>query len=301
MVGVARKIAEQMTPEQHTRTLWERPEMRVLLIALEPGHQLPPHVPRSDLVLGVLDGGGHLLVGGRIHELRAGDLAVVPAGDVRGLRCLEGRLVALAVVSPPPGPDDHRALGDGSAWPELETAPDPADLIRAEHGHLLDGIAELARLAQEAALMDPAELAAGVRSVVSFMQEDLLPHASTEERLVYPAVDLLLRAHGGGTVTMSLDHRRIEELATGLQSVSTSHSDQLDRAAAQRTLAALSAVLSLHFDKEEEDYLPRLRQLTAPERTRLIRALRGAPEPEPEIEGLQVGVRHGVGDTDGRA
>ncbi len=49
----------------------------------------------------------------------------------------------------------------------------------------------------------------------------------------------------------------------------------LDREAAQRQLQALSAVVTLHFDKEEEDYLPRLRQLGPQERGALVAALRG--------------------------
>ena len=90
------------------RVLLQTDQLRVLFIDLERGRELPPHRPETNLVLAVLDGMGQLLVDDEIRPVRTGDLAVVRAGVARGLRCLEGRLLALAVVTPPPGPDDHR-------------------------------------------------------------------------------------------------------------------------------------------------------------------------------------------------
>ena len=72
---------------------------------------------------------------------------------------------------------------------------------------------------------------------------------------------------------MALDHRRIEALATDL--AHTSAARNADRTDAARLLQALSAVVSLHFDKEEEDYLPQLGRLGAAERKALVAALRG--------------------------
>lgn len=254
------------------RVLLQTDQVRVLFIDLEPGRELPPHRPETNLVLAVLDGMGQLLVDDEIRPVRTGDLAVVRAGVARGLRCLEGRLLALAVVTPPPGPDDHRTT-DGLAWPEEPPADDPADVIRAEHRGLMAGVADLGRLAGVAGTLDLARLNLELQATVSFLQDELLPHAAAEERLVYPAVEGVLRARGGTTNSMALDHRRIEALATDLaQAAAARNADRMDVA---RLLQALSAVVSLHFDKEEEDYLPQLGRLGAAERKALVAALRG--------------------------
>ncbi len=279
VVGRARELVREISGQQLARTLRESPAQRVLLLSLAPGREIRPHSPSSDLVLAVLRGGGELLVGSGVRQLRAGDFALVPRGQRRGLRCPEGQMVALAVVSPAPGPEDHEPPAGGGDWPEPESAPDPADVIRAEHAHLLDGVAELGRLGGEAAGLETSQLAARIDASVRFLEGELLPHAGAEERLIYPAVDELVRAHGGASRTMALDHRRIERLTRDLERIGSSPPLELDRAAAERALVALAAVVSLHFEKEEEDYLPRLHQLAPSERLGLLRALGVAPTP----------------------
>jgi quercetin dioxygenase-like cupin family protein len=275
LVGSAGQLAIDVRASGPTHTLLERPQMRVLLIDLQAGQELPPHRPDSDLVLAVLDGMGQLLAGEELRPVRAGDLAVVRAGVPRGLRCLEGRLVALGVVTPPPGAGDHLPLDDGASWPKEPEVEDPVRVIHEEHLHLLEGIAELSQLAQAAPVLEVGELRAELRATVGFLMTDLLPHARAEELLVYPAVERVLRAGGGATSSMALDHRRIAELTADLESTAEIPAGALDWAVAQRLLQSISAVVSLHFDKEEEDYLPRLRQLGSQERGALVAALRG--------------------------
>ncbi len=257
--------AGQLTSGDHargpTRALLERPQMQVLLIDLQAGQELPPHRPEVDLILAVLDGMGQLLTGKELRPVRAGDLAVVPAGVPRGLRCLEGRLVALGVITPPPRTDDHRPLEGGVGWPKEPEVEDPVRVIHQEHAHLLEGIAELSQLARAAPVLESGQLGAALAATVAFLRTELLPHARGEELLVYPAVERLLRAGGGATSSMALDHRRIQEMTEELARTAGVPAAALDREAAQRQLQALSAVVTLHFDKEEEDYLPRLRQL----------------------------------------
>jgi quercetin dioxygenase-like cupin family protein/iron-sulfur cluster repair protein YtfE (RIC family) len=254
------------------RVLLQNDQVRVLSIDLKPGRELPPHRPEADLVLAILDGMGQLLVDDTIRPLRTGDLAVVRAGVTRGLRCLEGRLLALGVLTPPPGAEDHRT-GAGLAWPDEPAADDPAEVIRAEHRGLMAGIADLGRLAGAAGTLDPDRLSLELEATVRFLREGLLPHAAAEERLVYPAVESVLRARGGATNSMALDHRRIEVLATELAHAAAA--PNAGRTDAVHLLQALAAVVSLHFDKEEEDYLPQLSRLGAAERTALVAALRG--------------------------
>ncbi|MGH7611914.1 MAG: hemerythrin domain-containing protein, partial [Candidatus Dormibacteria bacterium] len=281
LVGEARGLAQSSARGTAVRPLLERPELRALLIDLEPGRELPPHTPGSALILSVLDGAGELLADGRLYQMRAGDLAVIPAGQSRGLRCREGRLIALGVVAPPPGATDHRPSPGAVAWPQPVEGPDPARLIREEHLDLLEELGRLDRLVESDLDLESGRLAVALRSAVAFFKRELLPHAEAEERLVYPAVERVLRAAGGSTQSMTLDHRRIRDLTLELEHAASAPRGELDRAAAQRALVSLLAVVHLHLDKEEEDYLPRLSQLGPAERTGLVRALRGAEEIEP--------------------
>ncbi len=79
---------------------------KVMLVCLESGQFIPVHDPGIDLCLLIIAGEGILAdeAGQRIGK--AGDLLYVVAGEKRGLRATS-RLVALAMVAPPPGPDDH--------------------------------------------------------------------------------------------------------------------------------------------------------------------------------------------------
>jgi quercetin dioxygenase-like cupin family protein len=86
--------------------LAETERIRVLLVCLEPGQALPVHRPGIDLTLLVLEGDGMMTAGDRVDLVSPGTVAVVPAGAARGLRAT-GRLVALAVASPPPTAADH--------------------------------------------------------------------------------------------------------------------------------------------------------------------------------------------------
>jgi quercetin dioxygenase-like cupin family protein len=86
--------------------LAETERIRVLLLCLEPGQAIPVHRPGIDLTLVVLEGDGMMTTGDREDPISSGTVVVVPAGTARGLRAT-GRLVALAVASPPPTAADH--------------------------------------------------------------------------------------------------------------------------------------------------------------------------------------------------
>lgn len=281
LVGEARGLAQSGSRASVARPLLERPELQALLIDLEPGRELAPHTPGSDLILSVLDGAGELLADGRLYQVRAGDLAVIPAGQSRGIRCREGRLVALGVVAPPPGATDHRPSPGAAAWPQPAEGPDPARLIREEHVGLLQELGRLDHLAESDPDLKSDHLGAALRAAAAFFKRELLPHAEAEERLVYPAVERVLRAEGGGTQSMTLDHRRIRELVLELEQAASEPRGEFVPAAALRALVSLLAVVHLHLDKEEQDYLPRLSHLGATERTALVRELGGGKEIDP--------------------
>lgn len=107
--------------------------------------------------------------------------------------------------------------------------------------------------------VDPGEF-------VTFLKRELLPHARSEQRHLYPVVDTLVREHGRPTATMEVDHefiadyaRRIERLTDAL--ILENQEEQAVPEALLRQLAVeLEAVVQLHLAKEERIYLPLFEQ-----------------------------------------
>ncbi len=248
--------------------------INAVLVALEEGQHIDLHAPPVDMAVAVLAGAGDVWIDDGPKRLRAGDVAVVPAGVTRGVRATNGRMVLLHVVSPPPDPSMHEV--EHRPWPAAERSTDAAAPIRAEHRELLPHLDHLAALAEEAPTLQPAELARRLDAVLGFLRDVLLPHAETEEAVLYPAIDGLLRAEGGATRTMSLDHRAIGSAIDELGALAEGDPSE-DRRRLQRTLDGLVASIRLHFEKEEEAYLPLLEQLAPEEARELEAALAEAP------------------------
>lgn len=130
--------------------------------------------------------------------------------------------------------------------------------MKNHHAELLSKIAEHAQALAFDPSVDPRRLDA----FVAFLKDDLLPHAASEEKYLYPVVDPLVRAHGRATATMSVDHefisghiRDLEAAATDLHRASGS-----DRAALAQRISRLAigleALFRVHLEKEERVYLP---------------------------------------------
>lgn len=177
----------------------------------------------------------------------------------------------------------------------------------------------LRRLEQYSAAVQGPDADQQAARLVSFLQEELLPHARGEERHLYPAVEPLLHRHGQATATMSVDHEALEGYVQQL----TRAAEALRRAPPdrradveqrlQRLLVELSAVLRLHTEKEERVYLPLVEQhLPEQEQRRLLEAMHdgeggaahqgghgpahglrsdGGPSPEPPSGGPVLDVR----------
>ena len=267
LVARAADLAEFSADGFGRRTLAETDQFRVVIAALEDGQQIPLHAPALDLVMTIVEGTGQVMVGDSVHSIRAGDVVVVPAGQTRGLRATGGRLLAVNVVSPPPGPGDHSHTS--AAWPPDEDAPDLGALILAEHGGLFPHLDHLGRLALESTTLPDDDLRTRLREVLEFLRDGLLPHAQEEERSVYPAVERLLRAVGGATRTMSIDHRFIGEMVEELEGVSSGPLSDAERDHARRLLYGLKTLLEVHFTKENEAYVPLLARLSPAERRKL--------------------------------
>jgi len=111
-----------------------------------------------------------------------------------------------------------------------------------------------------------------------FLVEHLLPHAEAEDRVLYPAVEQAMGAPGA-TKTMSRDHVAIVRLADELgwlRGQLRGSTVTLDQAMAlRRVLYGLHAIVKLHFEKEEELYLPVLDRWLIEERAGVLFRLMG--------------------------
>jgi hypothetical protein len=205
--------------------------------------------------------------------VRAGDVVIVPAGQTRGLRAIGGRLVTVNVVSPPPGPGHHS--GSEAAWPVDEEAPDVGALILEEHAGLFPHLDHLGSLASEATTLGEGELRTRLREVLAFLRDGLLPHAREEEVSVYPAAEKVLRAVGGATRTMSIDHRFVGQMVEELSGLGEGLLSSANKERMRRLLYGLQALLQVHFTKENEGYVPLLYRLSPSERHQLYDRLSG--------------------------
>lgn len=152
--------------------------------------------------------------------------------------------------------------------------------LRDEHKELLPHIELLRTIADAIGEASIVSLRRSVDEAYAFLTQHLLPHAQAEERVLYPVVGRLMGALEA-TATMSRDHIEIGRLTEELGSlrshlVGTSMSASQEQAL-RRVLYGLSAVVTVHFAKEEEIYLPLLdASLTANEAAQLFGAMERA-------------------------
>jgi iron-sulfur cluster repair protein YtfE (RIC family) len=131
--------------------------------------------------------------------------------------------------------------------------------LRAEHRDLLPHLLALDAAADEVAGWDRDVAVGALGDVLGFLRGHLVPHATAEEAVLYPAVEEAMAAPGA-TATMRADHveivARIDRLAETAAEIEHRWPDaQLARDLTHQ-LVGLSAILQLHFRKEEEVLLP---------------------------------------------
>lgn len=153
-----------------------------------------------------------------------------------------------------------RALRGDSAV-DVALPGETARMVRrfaAEHDALRDTMAVLRQVADQLTRGSDTEALVQLRGVVTYLDEQLLPHERAEEATLYPALAASL---GGAevTATMSRTHAEIERLArrignhlTVAEAAGGVRPDQFDDLLA--TLYGLHMVLRLHFAQEEENY-----------------------------------------------
>jgi iron-sulfur cluster repair protein YtfE (RIC family) len=128
----------------------------------------------------------------------------------------------------------------------------PTQELRSEHQQMLVHVEQLREAAREVPRLALEEREAVVARILDFLRGTLLPHAKAEEDFLYPEVARLL-GHIGATAPMSHDH-----LAIGALTDALADADPSEAGALQELLYGLHALITVHFRKEEEIYLPLL-------------------------------------------
>jgi iron-sulfur cluster repair protein YtfE (RIC family) len=146
--------------------------------------------------------------------------------------------------------------------------------LRSEHEQLRPHVQELDAAAEQVDAWDRARATRVLGEILAFLRGHLVPHAGVEERVLYPAVERAMGAPGA-TATMVADHgeivRRIDRLAELAANVEERWPDAELARALRSDLIGLSAILELHFAKEEDVLLPVLdATLTAEDAERLF-------------------------------
>lgn len=146
------------------------------------------------------------------------------------------------------------------------------DAIRRHHGQLAS------RLSSHMAAITSAKTGRSERQAfVTFLKDELMPHAGGEEHSLYPRIDFLIREYGRGSATMSVDHefiadyvRRIELAADALAEATGDRAREI-HAELERLALKLETILTLHLDKEERIYLPLIeKRLPETEQERIL-------------------------------
>ena len=116
-------------------------------------------------------------------------------------------------------------------------------------------------------------------ALVAFLDGELLPHAASEERDLYPVLDPIVAAHDRPTATMSIDHEFITRYRDRLAAAADRLAAGTDPGAAAevtRLAAALAALVEVHLAKEERAYLPLLAaHLTDAEQRAVLERMHG--------------------------
>jgi iron-sulfur cluster repair protein YtfE (RIC family) len=149
--------------------------------------------------------------------------------------------------------------------------------LRDEHQELLPHIKRLRTVADAVGTSPIASLRQGIDEAYTFLTHQLIPHAQAEERALYPVVGRLMGAPEA-TATMSRDHVEIGRLTEELGALRSHLGDgsvgASQEQALRRALYGLSALVAVHFAKEEEVYLPLLdARLTPDEAHHLFEAM----------------------------
>lgn len=134
--------------------------------------------------------------------------------------------------------------------------------LRDEHQELLPSVQALRVTADAIGDAPLPELRRHLADAHEFLAHHLLPHAAVEEAVLYPTVEKVM-ACPDATATMRRDHVEIESLTRDLATINAELADRdavPDGALGElrRIVYGLHALVTVHFAKEEEVYVPLL-------------------------------------------
>jgi iron-sulfur cluster repair protein YtfE (RIC family) len=125
--------------------------------------------------------------------------------------------------------------------------------LHNEHTELLEHVSELRNAAREIPELSVEERTLLIGRILDFLNGTLVPHVALEETQIYPRLAQLL-GHEEATAPMLYDHLAIRERIVELAAAPVDDTDRL-----QELLYSLHVLIRTHFWKEEDLYLPLLR------------------------------------------
>jgi hemerythrin-like domain-containing protein len=132
--------------------------------------------------------------------------------------------------------------------------------LREEHRELLPHVELLRTAADSIGETSIESVRQRLDEAYGFLAHHLIPHATAEDKALYPVVGKLLGAPEA-TATMSRDHAEVGRLTAELALMRARLGTAInaeDAKALRRVLYGLYALVKVHFAKEEEVYLPLL-------------------------------------------
>jgi iron-sulfur cluster repair protein YtfE (RIC family) len=130
--------------------------------------------------------------------------------------------------------------------------------VRRDHAQLHDHVEHIRVAARQLPSLSPDERRELVARILDFLRNTLVPHADEEERSLYPEVARRL-GHPEATAPMTHDHDAIRARTLRL---AATEPDEVERL--QELLYGLYALISVHFWKEEQLYLPLVERPAVP-------------------------------------
>lgn len=151
---------------------------------------------------------------------------------------------------------------------ELKTNGIQSATLRTEHERLLDHAEHIRVAALELPILSPEETRELIDRIVAFLRGPFEAYVESETRALYPHLERLLD-DPYATVAMRYDLDAIRRFADELAEASVHNIPTL-----QELLYGVHAIISVHFRKEDELYLPLLERERPQQLEHLLRAMR---------------------------
>ena len=95
------KIAEFVNYQDDavvSREIVRKPTGSVTLFAFDEGQGLSEHTAPFDALVQVLEGGAEIIVSGQTHQVRGGEMILLPAGQPHALKAIERFKMMLTMI-----------------------------------------------------------------------------------------------------------------------------------------------------------------------------------------------------------